>query len=125
MKQNNKQTNQRPNNFIKNRGFTLVEVIVSITIMAIVFLSLYQLFFKSYSFSNKTRQKEIAILLTRKKAEHTIAAIEAEKDSITLDTLDGIVYKTILKTNKEIPQSCSIKVYVGKEKIFVMQMLKP
>jgi prepilin-type N-terminal cleavage/methylation domain-containing protein len=106
-------------------GFTLVEIVVSITIIAVVFLSLYQFFLKGYSFSINIRQKEVALLLERKKAEHTIAGIEAEYDSVTIDTLDGTVYKTVLKTSEEIPPSCSIKVYANKEKILVIQLLKP
>ena len=106
-------------------GFTLVEIIVSITILAIVFLSLYQFFFKSYSFSRNVHQREVALLLARKKAEHTLAGIESEFDTVTVDTLDGTVYKTILKTNEEIPTACSIKVYVNKERILVIQLLKP
>ena len=109
----------------RNKAFTLIEVVVSITIIAVAFLSLYQLFFKSYHSSSDIRQKEAALLLARKKAEHTIAGIEAEYDSITLDTLDGIVYETILKTNEEIPPSCSVKVFVGDKRILVIQMLKP
>ena len=106
-------------------GFTLVEIVVSITILAIVFLSLYQFFFKSYSFSRNVRQKEVALLLARKKAEHTLAGIEADQDSVTTDTLDGTIYKTILKTNEEIPPSCSIKVYVNEKRILTLQLLKP
>jgi len=106
-------------------GFTLVEIVVSITILAIVFLSLYQFFFKSYSFSRNVREREIALLLARKKAEHTLARIEAEHDTVTIDTLDGIIYKTVLKANEEIPASCSIEVYVNKEKILMIQLLKP
>jgi prepilin-type N-terminal cleavage/methylation domain-containing protein len=106
-------------------GFTLVEIVVSITILAIVFLSLYQLFFKSYSFSRNVQQREIALLLARRKAEHRLAGIEAKRDSITTDTLDGTIYKTILKTDEEIPSTCSIKVYVNEKKILVLQMLKP
>jgi len=109
----------------ENRGFTLIEVVVSITILAVVFLSLYQFFFKSYSYSNDIREKEVALLLARRQAEHTLAGIEAEYDSITFDTLDGTIYETILKTNEEIPPSCSIKVFVGNKKVFVIQMLKP
>jgi prepilin-type N-terminal cleavage/methylation domain-containing protein len=107
------------------KAFTLVEIVVSITLLAIVFLSLYQFFFKSYSFSRDVHKREVALLLARKKAEHTLAGIEAEYDTVTVDTLNGIVYKTILKTNKEIPPSCSINVYVNKERILVIQMLKP
>lgn len=107
------------------KGFTLVEIIVSITLLAIVFLSLYQFFFKSYYFSRNVNQKEVALLLARKKAEHTLAGIEAEHDTVTVDTLDGTIYRTILKTSQEIPPSCSIKVYVNKEGILVIQMLKP
>jgi prepilin-type N-terminal cleavage/methylation domain-containing protein len=106
-------------------GFTLVEIIVSITLLAIVFLSLYQFFFKSYSFSKDVHKREVALLVARKKAEHTLAGIESEHDTITVDTLDGTIYETILKTNEEIPPSCSIKVYANKERILVIQMLKP
>jgi prepilin-type N-terminal cleavage/methylation domain-containing protein len=106
-------------------GFTLVEIVVSITILAIVFLSLYQFFFKSYSFSRNVCQKENALLLARKKAEHTLAGIEAEYDTVTIDTLDNIIYKTVMTSNKEIPASCSIKVYVNKKEILVIQLLKP
>ena len=107
------------------KGFTLVEIVVSITILAIVFLSLYQFFFKSYLFSKNIHQREVALLLARKKAEHALAGTESEYDTVTVDTLDGIVYKTILKTNEEIPPACSIKVYANKEKILVIQLLKP
>lgn len=106
-------------------GFTLVEIVVSITMLAIVFLSLYQFFFKSYYFSKNVCAKEVALLLARKKAEHTLAGIEAEDDTVTIDTLDGIIYKTVLTSNEEIPASCSIKVYVNKEEILLIQMLKP
>ena len=108
----------------RKKAFTLVEIIVSITILAVVFLSLYQFFFKSYSFSRDLRQKEVALLLARKKAEHTIAGIEAEYDTVTTDILDGTVYKTVLKTNEEIPPSCSIKVYVNKKFVIAIQLLK-
>jgi prepilin-type N-terminal cleavage/methylation domain-containing protein len=107
------------------KGFTLVEIVVSITILAVVFLSLYQFFFKSYSFSRNVHQREIALLLARKKAEHTLAEIEAEEDTVTVDTLDGTVYITTLKTNKEIPSTCSIEVYVNKKRIMILQLLKP
>ena len=113
------------NNGVGVRGFTLIEVVVSITIIAVVFLSLYQFFFKSHSFSNDIRQREVSLLLARKKAEHTLAGIEAEYDSITFDTLDGTIYETILRKNEDIPQSCSIKVFVNNKETLVIQMLKP
>ena len=109
----------------RKKAFTLIEIVVSITILAILFLSLYQFFFKSYSFSRNVRQKEVALLLARKQAEHTLAGIESEYDTVTVDTLDGIVYKTILKTNEEIPPLCSINVYVNEKRILVIQLLKP
>lgn len=109
----------------RKKAFTLVEIIVSLTILAIVFLSLYQFFLKSYSFSNDIRQREVGLLLAVRKAEHVLAGIEAEYDSVTIDTLDGTVYETVLKTNEEIPPSCSVKVYVNKKRILVIQMLKP
>jgi prepilin-type N-terminal cleavage/methylation domain-containing protein len=107
------------------KGFTLIEIVVSITILAIVFLSFYQFFFKSYSFSKNVHRREVALLLARKKAEHTLAGIEAEQDSVSEDTLNGTIYKTILRTNEEIPPACSIKVYVNEKKILSLQMLKP
>ncbi len=107
------------------KAFTLIEVVVSITILAVVFLSFYQFFLKSYSLSNNVRQKGIALLLARRQAEHTVAGIEAEDDTVTIDTLDGTLYETILKTNTEIPPSCSIKVYANKKRILVIQLLKP
>ncbi len=109
----------------RKKAFTLVEIIVSITILSIVFLSLYQFFFKSYSFSENVHKREVALLLARKKAEHTLAGIEAEQDSLTIDTLNGTVYMTVLKTNEEIPPKCNIEVYVNKKKILVIQLLKP
>lgn len=109
----------------RKTAFTLVEIVVSITILAIVFLSLYQFFFKSYSFSKNVHKREIALLLARKKAEHTLAGIESEYDTVTVDTLDGTIYKTFLKTNEEIPPACSIKVYANEERILVIQLLKP
>ncbi len=109
----------------RKKAFTLVEIIVSITLLAVVFLSLYQFFFKSFSFSRNVHKSEVALLLARKKAEHTLAGIESEHDTVTVDTLDGTIYETILKTSEEIPPSCSIKVYANKKIILVIQMLKP
>jgi prepilin-type N-terminal cleavage/methylation domain-containing protein len=123
------ETDRKRMNRIENKkrkkAFTLIEIVVSITILAIVFLSLYQFFFKSYSFSKNVCKKEVALLLARKKAEHTLAGIKAEHDTVTIDTLDGIIYKTVLTSNEEIPASCSIKAYVNKEKVLMIQLLKP
>lgn len=109
----------------RKKGFTLVEIVVSITILAVVFLSLYQFFFKSYTFSRDVQQREVALLLARKKAEHTLAGIEAEDDTVTVDTLNGTIYRTILKKNEEIPATCSIEVYANKNRILMLQLLKP
>lgn len=109
----------------RKKGFTLVEIVVSITILAVVFLSLYQFFFKSYTFSKDVQQREVALLLARKKAEHILAGIEAEDDTVTVDTLNGITYRTILKKNEEIPATCSLEVYANKNRILMLQLLKP
>jgi prepilin-type N-terminal cleavage/methylation domain-containing protein len=108
----------------RKKAFTLVEIIVSITILTIVFLSLYQFFIKSFLFSSNVRKTDVAILLARRKAEHTLAGIEAEDDTVTVDTLDGTTYQTFLKMNEEIPPSYSIKVYANKKRILVLQFLK-
>ncbi|MEO0292669.1 MAG: prepilin-type N-terminal cleavage/methylation domain-containing protein [candidate division WOR-3 bacterium] len=106
------------------KGFTLIEIIISITIIAIAFLSLYQFLIKSLSFSENIRKKEVALLLARKKAEHTLGGIDSQKDTVSVDTLDKIIYETILKMNKELPPLCSVKVYVNKKRILAIQFLK-
>lgn len=107
----------------RKRGFTLLEVIVSITILAIISLSLYQFFFATQSFGFEIHKKEISLLLAERKAEHIIAGIE--NDTISIDTLNNIIYRTFVKINEEIPPLCSVKVFVYDEKMIELQFIKP
>ncbi|MCK4525814.1 prepilin-type N-terminal cleavage/methylation domain-containing protein [candidate division WOR-3 bacterium] len=109
----------------KDKGFTLIEVIVSLTILSIILLSFYQFFIASRRHSSLICKKEVALLLAERKTEHLIAGIEPEDDTVTIDTLDRIVYHTILKINEEIPPVCSVTVYANEKKVIEMQFLKP
>jgi len=106
------------------KGFTLIEIIVSLTLLAVAFLSLYQFFIKSQSFSGGIRKRQVALLLARKKAEHAIAGIDAADDTVSVDTLDNIIYRSIIKMNKEVPPLCSVKVYSNKRRILTIRFLK-
>lgn len=114
---------------IRNRpGFTLVEIIVSMTILGFMSLCLFQLFNTSRSYSSDLYQREIGLLLAQKKTEHILGNIETLEDTLTVDTLGEEIYEITLKKGKDIPPVCTTSVYVNNKKVaeihFKKQLLK-
>ncbi|TLS39228.1 hypothetical protein [Pseudalkalibacillus caeni] len=96
-------------NFLKNDGITLVEVLLSLTLLTVILLTFAGLFVQGSNYSEKNERKLEAINLARKHLEITTAIDEMEIEEFknAMSNSNNNIDQNYYDRYKELLSQCS------------------